>query len=71
MFKPIHILIYCTVIVYTIYNTVVWGDFITPTLLILITSYLLNKKNSIKQSHKENQFLKYEQNYLVRTKSLR
>ena len=48
-----------------------WGDFVTPTLLILITSYLLNKKNSIKQSDKENQFLKYEQNYLVRTKSLR
>ena len=71
MLKSIHILIHCTVIVYTLYNIVVWGDFITPALLILITSYLLNKKNSIKQSNRENQFLKYEQNYLVKAKLLR
>jgi hypothetical protein len=71
MFKLMHILIYYSVIVYTLYITVVWGDFVTPILLIFIVPYLLNKKNSIKESNNEKAFLEYEKNYLIRTKLLR
>ena len=70
-YKPMHILIYCLVITYTLYITVVWGDFVTPIFVIFLASYFLNKKNSIKQSNRENQFLKYKQNYLVKAKLLR
>ena len=70
-FKSVHILIYYSVIVYTLYITVVWGDFVTPILLIFIVPYLLNKKNSIKESNNEKEFLNYEKNYLIRTKLLR
>ena len=70
-YKPMHILIYCLVITYTLYITVVWGDFVTPIFVIFRASYFLNKKNSIKQSNRENQFLKYKQNYLVKAKLLR
>ena len=70
-YKPMHILIYYLVITYTLYITVVWGDFVTPILLIFIVPYLLNKKNSIKESNNEKAFLEYEKNYLIRTKLLR
>ena len=70
-FKSVHILIYYLVITYTLYITVVWGDFVTPILLIFIVPYLLNKKNSIKESNNEKAFLEYEKNYLIRTKLLK
>ena len=70
-YKPMHILIYYLVITYTLYITVVWGDFVTPLFLIFLVSYLLNKKNSIKESNKEKDFLEYEKNYLVKPKLLR
>ena len=66
-----HILIYYLVITYTLYITVVWGDFVTPLFLIFLVSYLLNKKNSIKESNKEKDFLEYEKNYLIKPKLLR
>ena len=66
-----HILIYYLVITYTLYISVGWGDFVTPILLIFIVPYLLNKKNSIKESNNEKAFLEYEKNYLIRTKLLR
>ena len=70
-YKPMHILIYYLVITYTLYITVVWGDFVTPLFLIFLVSYLLNKKNSIKESNKEKDFLEYEKNYLIKPKLLR
>ena len=70
-YKPMHILIYYLVITYTLYITVVWGDFVTPIFLIFLASYFLNKKNSIKESNKEKDFLEYEKNYLVKPKLLR
>ena len=70
-YKPMHIVIFYLVITYRLYITVVWGDFVTPIFLIFLASYFLNKKNSIKESNKEKDFLEYEKNYLIKPKLLR